>query len=462
MSQDLCVFGLGTMGSNIARNFAHHGFKVAVFNRTWARTEALLKLNEPNITGYKTIEEVVAVLKKPRIFLLMVTAEFVDAVIEQLKPLLEKDDVIIDGGNSHWPETERRQKLIEPTGIHFVGMGISGGEEGALHGPAMMFGGHLQDWDNCKRVLLPIAAKAQDGTPCVDYMGTGGAGHFVKMVHNAIEYADMQLIAETYYILKNSLKMDNNAIADVFGKWNQGVLKSYLIEITEKVLRKKEGDKHIVDLILDTAEQKGTGKWTSQDSFDVPSATPAFAEAVYARVISCLKPERVEAAKAIQHHPLEGIDIKVTVDDLEKALYAAKIICYAQGLSMIQKASAKMNYGVDISKCAKVWRGGCIIRANFLNDVSAYYTNETKNLLTIDFFKNAVEERVQSWRKVTALCTVQGYPIPLYSSCLAYFDSYASERLPANLIQGLRDFFGAHTYERIDKEGKFHTEWEQN
>lgn len=460
MSQDLCVFGLGTMGSNIARNFAHHRFKVAAFNRTWARTEALLKLNEPNITGYKTIEEVVEALKKPRIFLIIVTAEFVDNVIEQLKVLLEKDDVIIDGGNSHWPDTERRQKAIEPTGVHFVGMGISGGEEGALNGPSMMFGGHSQDWDNCKRVLLPIAAKAPDDTPCVDYMGTDGAGHFVKMVHNAIEYADMQLIAETYHIMRNSLQISNEDIADVFGRWNKGVLKSYLIEITEKVLRKKEGDKYVVDLILDTAEQKGTGKWTSQDSFDIPSATPAFAEAVYARVISCLKDERVEASKTIQKNPITDISVSITVDDLEKALYAAKIICYAQGLSMIQKHSEQHHYGVDISKCAKIWRGGCIIRADFLNDVSAHYTNATKNLLTIPFFKTAVEDRLNSWRKVVLLGTLQGFPIPLYSSCLAYFDSYISDSLSANLIHGLRDFFGAHTYERIDKSGKFHTEWE--
>lgn len=461
MSHDLLVLGLGTMGSNIARNFAHHDFKVAVFNRTWARTEQLLKLNEPNITGYKTLEEAIAVLKKPRIVLIMVTAEFVDNVVDQLKSLLEKDDVIIDGGNSHWPDTERRQKDIEPTGVHFVGMGISGGEEGALNGPAMMFGGHEQDWEACKRVLLPIAAKAQDGTPCVDYMGRNGAGHFVKMVHNAIEYADMQLIAETYHLMKNLFEMQNEEMADVFSRWNEGVLKSYLIEITSKVLRKKENDQYIVDLILDTAEQKGTGKWTSQDSFDIPSATPAFAEAVYCRILSCLKEERVAASKSLTKNPLADINVDITIDDLEKALFASKILCYAQGLSMIQKHSSMHDYGVEIQKCARCWRGGCIIRAAFLNDVSDKYTQATKNLLNIPFFSQAVEDRIQSLRKIVLVASLKGFPAPLFSSCLSYFDSYISDRLPANIIQGLRDFFGAHTYERIDKEGKFHTEWEE-
>lgn len=459
MSQDLSVVGLGTMGSNIARNFAHHGFKVAAFNRSWNRTQALLDLKEPNITGYKTPEEIVSALKAPRIILLMVTAEFVDNVVDQLKPLLKKDDVIIDGGNSHWKDTERRQKAIEATGIHFVGMGISGGEEGALNGPSMMFGGHRQDWENCKRVLVPIAAKAADGTPCVDYMGTAGSGHFVKMVHNAIEYADMQLIAETYDVLKNSFKMTNEQMSETFAKWNKGVLKSYLIEITEKVLKKKEGDKSLVDLILDSSEQKGTGKWAAQDAYDILAPTPAFGEAVDARIVSSLKEERIAASKEINKHAMQKSPFDLTIDDLENALYAAKIVCYAQGLALIQKASSQFNYGIDIGACAQVWRGGCIIRADFLNDVSAYYTNDTKNLLMIDFFKDAMDTRIESWRKIVAVCTLQGFPVPLFSSTLCYFDSYSSEVLPANLIQGLRDFFGAHTYERVDKPGKFHAEW---
>ena len=458
--QDICVLGLGTMGSNIARNFAHHGFKVAAYNRSWKRTKALLDLKEEGITGFETLEGAIQSLKKPRIVLVMVTAEFVGDVVNQLKALLEKNDVIIDGGNSHWKLTESRQKEIEPTGIHFVGMGISGGEEGALHGPSMMFGGNKEDWENAKRVLLPIAAKAPDGTPCVDYMGCKGAGHFVKMVHNAIEYADMQLIAETYFILKSSFKFDNDKIADAFEKWNKGKLKSYLIEITEKVLRKKEGDQHIVDLILDKAEQKGTGKWAAQDAYDILSPTPCFGEAVDARIVSCLKEERVVASKVLTKNVISSMPIDITIDDIENALYAAKIVSYAQGLALINNASQKFGYGVDIKSCARIWRGGCIIRANFLNDVTEYYTSETKNLLMIPFFKNEIESRIASLRKVVASCSLLGYPIPLFSSCLSYFDSYSTERLPANLIQGLRDFFGAHTYERIDKPGNFHTEWQ--
>lgn len=447
------------MGASIARNLAHHGSKVIGYDISWERTQKLLELKEENITGYKTLEEVVKNLKTPRVFLVMVNAEYVDDVIKSLKPLLEKNDIIIDGGNSHWPDTERRQKEIADSGIHFVGMGISGGQEGALNGPSMMFGGAPEDWERCKPILEPIAAKSADGQPCVDFMGKGGSGHFVKMVHNAIEYSDMQLIAETYFLLKNSLNKSNDEIADIFGEWNKGVLKSYLVEITEKVLRKKEGDVSLIDLIVDAAEQKGTGKWTSQDSYDIPACTPAFGEAVYARVLSSLKDERVEAEKVINHHSIENSEIKITVEDLEKALYASKIISYAQGLCMIQKFSKKNGYDIDISKCAKVWRGGCIIRADFLNDISKYYTKETKNLLLIPFFKEAVEQRLESLRNIVAYSSLKALPVPLYSSCLSYLDSYTRAKLPANLIQGLRDFFGAHTYERIDKCGHFHTEW---
>ena len=458
--EQICVVGAGVMGSNIARNMARHGFKVAVYDHFWEKTQKLLDLKEPGITGYKTIKEAVEALKPPRILLLLVNAEFVDDVINDLKGLLKPDDMIIDGGNSHWKDTERRQKAIEPTGIHFVGMGISGGEKGALEGPSMMFGGHKQDWENCKPILLEIAAKAADGTPCVDYMGERGAGHFVKMVHNAIEYSDMQLIAETYHILKNLFKYDNEKCADTFGQWNKGPLKSYLIEISEKVLRKKEENEYVIDLILDCAGQKGTGKWASQDAFDIGSPTPAFQEAVDARIISSLKEERVFAAKTINKNPITDIPIHITVDDLENALYAAKLISYAQGLALIQKASQEFNYNIDIAACARIWRGGCIIRADFLNDVSSNYTNETKNLLLIPYFKNIIESKIQSLRKINALCSLSGYPIPLYSSTLSYFDAYSSECLPANMLQGLRDFFGAHTYERIDKPGHFHTEWE--
>ena len=461
MSADIGVIGLGTMGSNIARNFAHHGIQVAVFNRTWARTEKLLELKDENLTGYKTLEEFVAALKSVKKVLLMVTAEFVDSVYKELVPLLKPGDIIIDGGNSHWKETERRQKDIESSGVVFVGMGISGGEEGALNGPSMMFGGKKEAWETCKSILLPIAAKAADGTPCVDYMGTGGSGHFVKMVHNAIEYADMQLIAETYNILVDLLKMTPDQAADLFGKWNQTALKSYLIEITEKVLRKKEEGKPLINLILDRAAQKGTGKWAAQDSFDLMSATPAFSEAVDARVISYAKEERVAASKVIKTHTIPDDFIKLTVKDLEAGLYSAKVVCYAQGLALIQKASAEFGYGVDIAACARIWRGGCIIRADFLNDISAHYKSTTKNLLTIPHFITQMEPKIAGWRKIVAACALKGIPVPLYASTLAYFDSYSHQQLPANLIQGLRDFFGAHTYERVDKPGNFHTKWEE-
>ena len=379
--EQICVVGAGVMGANIARNIARHGFNVAVYDHLWEKTQQLLDLKEERINGYKTITEAVNALKRPRILLLLVNAEFVDNVIKDLTPLLEAQDIIIDGGNSHWKDTERRQDELKPTGIHFIGMGISGGEKGALEGPSMMFGGHKQDWEYCKPILTAIAAKAPDNTPCVDYMGERGAGHFVKMVHNAIEYSDMQLIAETYYVMRHLFNYTNDQCADVFGKWNKGILKSYLIEITEKVLRKKEGNQHVIDLILDSAGQKGTGKWASQDAFDIGSPTPAFQEAVDARIVSSLKEERVLASKVIQKNPVTDIQINITVDDLENALYAAKIVSYAQGLALIQNASQQFNYNVDISACARIWRGGCIIRADFLNDVAKYYTNETKNLL---------------------------------------------------------------------------------
>lgn len=460
MSCELGVIGLGTMGKNLARNFAHHGFKVGCFNRTYEKTEELLELKEPNLVGFKTTEELVAELKSPKVILLMVSDFAVDAVLTPLVKLLQKGDIVIDGGNSYWKNTERRQQEILPTGVHFVGMGVSGGEEGALNGPSMMFGGEIDDWERCKNFLIPASAKSKNGEPCVDYMGKGGAGHFVKMVHNAIEYADMQLIVETYDILRKVFNLNSDQIADIFGKWNKTALQSYLIEITEEVLRRKEGDKPLVDLILDRAAQKGTGKWAAQDSFDFSIPTPGFSEAVSARVVSFMKEERVEASKIIDRKPID-CPIDITIDDLEHGLYSAKIACYAQGLAMIQAASIQKNWGIHIEKCAKIWRGGCIIRAQFLDEISSHYTSDTKNLILVEHFRQALEERIPGWRKICAVATLKGIPIPLYASTLAYFDSYTSENLPANLLQGLRDFFGAHTYERIDKPGHFHTNWEE-
>lgn len=463
MSNDIAVIGLGTMGGNLARNFAHHGFQVAVYNRTYAKTEEFLKHNEPNIHPFKTVEELVASLKTPKIVLIMVTDSAVDAVANPLVKLLHPGDIIIDGGNSHWKNTDERQNRINPSGVHFVGLGVSGGEEGALNGPSMMFGGEPEDWEKCKHLLEPISAKTVNGEPCVENMGKGSAGHFVKMVHNAIEYSDMQLIAETYDILKKLFHLSNDQIADIFQKWNQTVLESYLIEITEKVLRHKEGDVSIVDLILDRAAQKGTGRWAAQDSFDFDIPTPGFCEAVSARIVSSMKEERVEASRNINLRPLDtkvvNSVIPITINDLEKGLYAAKIACYAQGFAMIQHASIQHNYGIDISACARVWRGGCIIRAKFLSEIAQKYKAGTKNLMLVDHFKQALEDRIDGWRKIVAVTALESIPTPLYSSTLAYVDSYASEKLPANLIQGLRDFFGAHTYERVDKPGHFHTKW---
>lgn len=459
MSSDIGVVGLGTMGANIARNFARNGISVSVYNRSWPKTQKIIDLHDPHLTGFRTTREFVASLKPARKILLMVTAESVDQVYREFMPFLNPGDIIIDGGNSHWKDTERRQAEVMPTGVIFIGMGISGGEEGALNGPSMMFGGSRQAWDVCKPILTPIAAKAADESPCVDYMGANGSGHFVKMVHNAIEYADMQLIAETYSILTDVFHFTADQAADVFEKWNQTDLKSYLIDITEKVLRKKEDRVPLIDLILDKAAQKGTGKWAAQDSFDFMTPTPAFAEAVAARMISFWKHQRVTASKIIDKQIMDN-SIDLTVDDLQAGLYAAKIACYAQGLSLIQQTSEALGYGVDIASCARIWREGCIIRADFLNDIADHYTADTHSLLIIPHFVELMKTKVGSWRKIVAGCALQGVPIPLYGSTLSYFDAMSSAHLPANLIQGLRDFFGAHTYERVDKAGHFHTNWE--
>jgi 6-phosphogluconate dehydrogenase len=390
----------------------------------------------------------------------MVPADAVDKVIGDVVGHLRPGDIVIDGGNSHWKDTERRQTELEQFGITYVGMGISGGEDGALNGPSMMFGGARSAWELCRLDLEKIAARASDGAPCVDFIGARGSGHFVKMVHNAIEYSDMQLIAETYDILSNVFGIPAADAAAVFSRWNQGPLRSYLIEITAKVLAQTDGELPLVDLILDRAGQKGTGKWAAQDSFDLMTATPAFAEAVHARVISNAKSERVAASKLIAKHSIATAAPPITVDDLENALYAAKIACYAQGLAIIQRASGEFGYDVDVAACARIWRGGCIIRADFLNDIASHYTAQTPNLMTISFFLNLMDQKIESWRKVVAACALAAIPAPLFASTLNYFDAYTRERLPANLIQGLRDFFGAHTYERVDRPGSFHTIWE--
>ncbi|KAK8895782.1 hypothetical protein M9Y10_013667 [Tritrichomonas musculus] len=481
MSADIAIIGLGVMGSNIARNFSRHGFKVAIYNIDYSFTERLMSTPDGvNMVPCRTYEDVVSNLKLPRKILLLVTAEAVDVVYKPFLPLLEGGDIIIDGGNAHWKDTERRQKEVEEfekdhsdvnnkKRIHYIGMGVSGGEYGALNGPSLMFGGDKLAWEACKPILLEIAAKSPEGEPCAAYLGNKGAGHFVKMVHNAIEYSDMQLIAETYDILKKLFKLNSDQISEIFGKWNSetSLLRSYLIHITQLVTKQKEiiDNKSVplIDLILDKAGQKGTGKWAAQDSFDFGIPTPAFCEAVCAREVSALKEERVIASKAFSDRKTYSNQnlLKITIDDLEKALYAAKISSYAQGFAMIKAASDEYNYGTRIHDCAKIWRGGCIIRANFLSEVAANYTDDTNNLMLIDYFAKSLEERIESWRKVVAVCVLDGIPVSLFSTSLAYFDSYTSEVLPANLLQGLRDFFGAHTYQRIDKPGSFHTQWNQ-
>jgi 6-phosphogluconate dehydrogenase len=464
---DLGLVGLAVMGQNLVLNMERNGYRIAVFNRSAGKTREYLAgpASGKNILGTFDYAELVASLKKPRAVMLMVKAgNPVDQVIADLTPYLEPGDLIIDGGNSYFHDTERRSKELEKNGLHFLGVGISGGEEGALHGPSIMPGGQPEAYRRVESIFTAIAARAK-GEPCVVYIGPRGSGHYVKMVHNGIEYGDMQLIAEAYDLLSRGLGLQANELYRVFERWNQGVLSSYLVEITADIFRKQEegSGTPLVELILDQAQQKGTGRWTAQEALELGYPVPTLNAAVEARNLSGLKSERVLASAALSGPDGKGFqaDRETFIEYIGEALYASKICSYAQGMGLLSVASAQYDYRLDYGAIAKIWRAGCIIRAAFLDDVyEAYAQNpDLTNLLMAPFFRQAVESRQKAWRQVIRMAIELGIPTPAMSASLAYYDGYRSARLPANLIQAQRDYFGAHTYQRIDREGTFHTEW---
>ncbi len=467
MSQcDIGLIGLAVMGQNLVLNMEDHGFCVAVFNRTAERTREFMEQRAQGrrIVAAYELEEFVAALRRPRIVMLMVKAGWpVDAFIEKLVPLLEPGDIIIDGGNSFFKDTERRAQELAEKGIHFLGVGISGGEEGARHGPSIMPGGPREAYEHVRPIFEAIAAKV-DGEPCVTYLGPRGAGHYVKMVHNGIEYGDMQLIAETYDILHRGMGLTTDQLHEVFAQWNEGVLSSYLIEITADIFTKVDEltGKPLVDVILDVAEQKGTGLWTSEQGLELKVPTPTINAAVEARIISMYKDERVRASQVLAGPEGTSTGDHDVVDVVGDALYAAKICSYAQGFALLRKASEEYEYNLDYGEIARIWRGGCIIRARFLDDIRRAYAEEPDlpNLLLAPFFRDAMNARHAALRRVVQMAADLGIPAPAMSASLAYYDSYRSERLPANLIQAQRDYFGAHTYRRVDRDGVFHTEWQ--
>ena len=464
---EIGVIGMAVMGRNLALNIESRGHAVSIYNRHGDKTDAVIKDNpDANLIPSHELKDFVDSLKKPRRILLMVKAgPGTDAVIKELRPLLDKGDVLIDAGNTNFKDTIRRDKELEEAGLHFIGTGVSGGEEGARFGPSIMPGGSKEAYDLIEPILTQIAAKANDGKPCVAYMGENGAGHYVKMVHNGIEYGDMQLIAESYAVMKHVLGLSNNDLGDTFEAWNKGELDSYLIEITTKIFRKKDQDtgKDLLDIVLDRAAQKGTGKWTSESALDLGVPLPLITEAVFARVLSSLKEERVEAAKTLKgpDEKFSG-DAKDFIESVRRALYLAKIISYAQGFAQLRAAAAEYDWKLDYTTIAKIWRGGCIIRARFLEDIMAAFKKDAElpNLLRAPTFRDVALKYQAALREVVITATRLGVPVPGFSSAIAYYDGYRSERLPANLIQSQRDFFGAHTFERVDKEGSFHAEWE--
>lgn len=464
--QQIGVIGLAVMGKNLALNIESRGFSVSVYNRSSSKTEEFLEeAKGKNVVGTYSIEEFVQSLETPRKILLMVKAgTATDATIQSLLPHLEKDDILIDGGNTYYKDTQRRNKELAESGIHFIGTGVSGGEEGALKGPSIMPGGQKEAHELVKPILEAISAKV-DGEACTTYIGPDGAGHYAKMVHNGIEYGDMQLISESYFILKQVLGLSAEELHEVFAEWNKGELDSYLIEITADIFTKKDEEtgKPLVDVILDKAGQKGTGKWTSQSALDLGVPLPIITESVFARFISAMKEERVKASGL-----LSGPDVKPVTENKEelieavrKALFMSKICSYAQGFAQMKAASEEYNWDLKYGEIAMIFRGGCIIRAAFLQKIKDAYDREPEldNLLLDSYFKNIAESYQGALRQVISLAVAQGVPVPSFSSALAYYDSYRTAVLPANLIQAQRDYFGAHTYERTDKEGIFHTEW---
>ena len=455
------------MGQNLARNIARHGFPVAVHNRSESRTKQLIERygNEGEFTPTTTIEEFVAALDRPRRVMIMVKAgRPVDAVIDELVPLLDKGDILIDGGNSHFEDTRRRAAALAEHGLHFLGTGVSGGEEGALNGPSIMPGGPSDAYDPVASILTTIAAQV-DGTPCCAHIGPDGAGHYVKMAHNGIEYADMQLIAEAYDLLTSAAGLSAPEIAQVFEQWNEGDLESFLIETTSKVLAHTDATtgRPLVDVILDEAEQKGTGRWTAQSALELGVPVTAITEAVYARALSARKDQRLRASKVLPG-PSGGKAPEGFVDAVRDALYASKVVAYAQGFEQMRAASDEYGWNVDPGTLATIWRGGCIIRARFLDRIKEAYgrSPDLPNLLLDDYFSDAVAGAQDAWRKVVRTAVDLGVPTPAFSASMAYYDGYRRERGPASLIQGLRDYFGAHTYRRVDRDGAFHTLWSED
>ncbi|MFC7681635.1 NADP-dependent phosphogluconate dehydrogenase [Paenibacillus sp. GCM10028914] len=464
--QQIGVIGLAVMGKNLALNIESKGFTVSVYNRSPQKTEDLLKEAEgKNLKGTFSIEEFVESLETPRKILIMVQAgQATDATIEQLLPHLDQGDIIIDGGNAYFPDTVRRSKELEAKGFRFIGAGVSGGEEGALKGPSIMPGGQKSAYELVQPILTAISAHINE-EPCCTYIGPDGAGHYVKMVHNGIEYGDMQLICEAYHLMKDVLGLDAKELHAIFSEWNKGELDSYLIEITADIFSKydEETGKPMVDVILDTAGQKGTGKWTSQSSLDLGVPLSMITESVFSRFLSAMKEERVKASTILNGPKTESFtgDKAEFIENVRKALFASKIVSYAQGFAQLRVASDEYNWDLQYGELAKIWRGGCIIRSRFLQNITDAYNNnpELKNLLLDPFFKDIIENYQDAWRKVVASAVTIGIPVPGFASALAYYDSYRTANLPANLLQAQRDYFGAHTFKRVDKEGVFHFNW---
>src|SRR5215472_17382590 len=466
---DIAVIGLAVMGQNLILNMNDHGFTVVAYNRTVSKVGEFLskEANGTNVLGAHSFEEMVKLLKRPRKVMLMVKAGApVDEFIEHLLPYLEPGDLIIDGGNSHFPDTIRRTKYLESKGLMFVGTGVSGGEEGARFGPSMMPGGSVKAWPLVKDIFQAICAKTPDGEPCCDWVGSDGAGHYVKMTHNGIEYGDMQLICEAYQLMKEGLGMSNGEMHDVFAEWNKGELDSYLIEITRDILGYKDpaNGEATVDKILDTAGQKGTGKWTSVSSLDLGMPVTLIGEAVYARCLSAMKEERVSASKILKgpKFQFEG-DRQAFIEDIRQALLASKIVSYAQGFMLLREAAKEYHWNLNYGGIALVWRAGCIIRSVFLGKLKEAFERDAglTNLMLDDYFHGVIERCQASWRRTVSSAVQAGVPVPAFTTALAFYDGYRSERLPANLLQAQRDYFGAHTYERVDRpRGQFfHTNW---
>jgi 6-phosphogluconate dehydrogenase len=468
-SCDIGLIGLAVMGQNLVLNMNDHGYCVAVFNRTVSKVDEFIgnEAKGTQVVGARSIEELIQSLKKPRRLMLMVKAgDTVDQMIDQLVPHLEKGDIVIDGGNSHFPDTNRRTRKLNEKGILYIGTGVSGGEEGARFGPSIMPGGNVEAWPHVKDIFQSIAAKVEDGTPCCDWVGENGAGHYVKMVHNGIEYGDMQLICEAYQLLKDGLGLSADELHQVFAEWNKGELDSFLIEITAEIFTKKDDDgKPLIDKILDTAGQKGTGKWTAVSALDLGMPVTLIGEAVFARCLSALKDERVAASKVLHGpaHASDSHDKKVFIEDVRRALYCSKIISYAQGYMLLREAAKEEGWNLNMGGIALMWRGGCIIRSRFLGEIKRAYDKNPNltNLLMDDFFSKTLNEYQGAWRKAVIHAIGFGVPTPAFSTALAFYDGYRTERLPANLLQAQRDYFGAHTYERLDKpRGQyFHTNW---